>query len=327
MLYYIATSREQYTIRKHLRHYGQPVAGFVRPRSYSQLFRAGSLPAGAYIFADIERLGPAEIQRATHIRKALVDRGCLVLNDPVRSMRRYELLRTMYERGINRTNVYHVTEQREPRSYPVFVRGENDHNGSQSDLLNNRDELHAAIGQMTLRGINREQLIITEFCDTRDASAVYRKYSAFVVRGIVIPRHVFFGRAWMLKAPDLLDQEHLDEEYAYHLANPHEDQLRTIFAAARIDYGRIDYGVEAGHIRVWEINTNPMISTPYDAQIGCRARIQERFAPAFNQSLKELASSAPADNQRVILPPLPVAPRAKRSIWRRVTTAFRRRAA
>ena len=41
--------------------------------------------------------------------------------------------------------------------------------------------------------------------------------------------------------------------------NPHEAELRAIFKLARIDYGRIDYGIKDGQIQVWEINTNPML--------------------------------------------------------------------
>jgi hypothetical protein len=325
MLYYIATRPDLYTIRRHLRHYGRELSGCVRPRSYGRLIRARSLPAGSYIFADIERLGPDEILRAAHVRKALVDQGCVVLNDPVRSMRRYELLRTMFELGINRTNVYHVTEGRQPQRYPVFVRGENDHNGSQSELLNDQDQLQAAIEDLARRGISREQLIVTEFCETRDERGLYRKYSAFYVRGRIIPRHLFFGRQWMLKAPERFEPDCLEEEFAFHLANPHAEQLRKIFTAARIKYGRIDYGVEQGLVRVWEINTNPMISTAHDATVACRTRVQERFAPAFNQALRDLAENSPTAGS-IRIPPLPVY-RTRPSLWQKAIAAFLRRAA
>ena len=206
------------------------------------------------------------------------------------------------------------------------MRGENDHNGSQSELLNTAAELRAAIEGLASRGVSREQLLITEFCETKDAEGVYRKYSAFYVRGQVIPRHLFFGRTWMLKAPQLFDEKHLEEELAYHLANPHEEQLRAIFTAARIDYGRIDYGVENGRVRVWEINTNPMISTPADAKVISRMRVQERFAPAFNRALRSLAESTAADGARIRIPPLP-AIRERPSLWGRIVAAISRRAA
>jgi D-alanine-D-alanine ligase-like ATP-grasp enzyme len=247
-----------------------------------------------------------------------------VLNDPVWSMRRYELLRTMHDRGVNSTNVYRVTENHEPQRYPVFVRGENDHSGSQTALLHSREELQAAIEDLARRGVAREQLLITEFCDTKDGEGVYRKYSVFYVRGEVIPRHAFFGTSWMLKSPELFDQAHLDEEYAYHMANPHAEELRAIFTAARIDYGRIDYGVENGAVRVWEINTNPMISTPADATCTSRVRVQERFAPAFNRALRALATNGSAA-ETICIPKL-LDTRKRRPVWKQFLTLFRRAA-
>jgi hypothetical protein len=324
MLYYLATRRELYPMRKHLRHYGRELRGLVRLRSYSHVLRARQLRCGAYIFSDVERLGHEEIRQATHVRKVLAGHGCTVLNDPAWSMRRYELLRTMHDLGINTTNVYRVTENRDPTRYPVFVRGENDHNGSQSELLHSREELRTAIERLTSEGASREQLLITEFCDTKDEAGVYCKYSAFYVRGEVIPRHQFFGTSWMLKSPEHFDQAHLDKEFAYHQANPHAEQLRAIFTAARIDYGRIDYGVQNGEIRVWEINTNPMISTPADATFTARVRVQERFAPAFNRALRALATSGSAA-ETIRIPKLPDT-RKRRPVWRQFLTLFQRAA-
>jgi len=45
-------------------------------------------------------------------------------------------------------------------------------------------------------------------------------------------------------------------------SNPHESWLRETFALARIDFGRIDYGLLDGVPQVWEINTNPTLARP-----------------------------------------------------------------
>ena len=107
--------------------------------------------------------------------------------------------------------------------------------------------------------MSRERLLIEEFCDTRDASGLYRKYSAFAIGERIVPRHVFFSRDWLLKAPQLVAQELVAEELAYVRDNPHEAALREIFALARITYGRIDYALKDGRVQVWEINTNPQL--------------------------------------------------------------------
>jgi hypothetical protein len=58
----------------------------------------------------------------------------------------------------------------------------------------------------------------------------------------------------------------------YLQAHPHEAELRKIFDLANIEYGRIDYSLLNGKIQVWEINTNPNItSSPMKiAPGGCR---------------------------------------------------------
>jgi hypothetical protein len=68
----------------------------------------------------------------------------------------------------------------------------------------------------------------------------------------------------MVKVPEVPDQDLVDEELAYVRTNPHQADLREIFAAARIDYGRIDYAIKDGRIQVWEINTNPQIMSFQD---------------------------------------------------------------
>lgn len=51
----------------------------------------------------------------------------------------------------------------------------------------------------------------------------------------------------------------LREEQAYVFQNPHEQELRRIFEAARVEYGRIDYALKDGAIETWEINLHPTI--------------------------------------------------------------------
>ena len=58
---------------------------------------------------------------ASHLEEARV------LNHPTTSMRRYELLRTLFERGDSSFNVYRLTECRQPQRWPVFIREENEH--------------------------------------------------------------------------------------------------------------------------------------------------------------------------------------------------------
>ncbi len=278
MIYYLVTRANRNTINRFRQSWGRELADRITPFPYEDVFKTRRLPAGAYVFSDLERLAPAEAERAAAVWQALADAGTTPLNHPLRSMRRYELLRTLHERGINAFDVYRATEARTPARFPVFVRGENDHDGSGTPLLESPAALADAIARLEARGVSRERLLIEEFCDTADAAGWYRKYSVFAFRGRVVPRHVFFSRAWMLKTPEVVGQDLVDEEHAYVRANPDEAQLREIFALARIDYGRIDYAFLNGRIQVWEINTNPQIMSFQDGGGPARLPTHERVA-------------------------------------------------
>jgi hypothetical protein len=252
--------------------------------------QANKLPKGSYIFSDIDRLTPAESEQVAQVWQSLAMKlpTAALLNHPIRSMRRYQLLRTLNEVGINQFNVYHLTEARLPKQFPVFIRGENDHNGPQSKLLQSRIELDTEIETFIQQGKNLVDKIITEFCPTADAAGITRKYSALIIGKRVLPRHMFFSmKNWILKLPDLIDPQFIEEEAQYLAANPHAEELRTIFEIAKINFGRIDYGYSNGKIQVWEINTNPLLLWPIaskpedDARIAIHTKFAEQMLDAL----------------------------------------------
>ena len=266
----------------------------------SKWVRAGGTPAaGVYIFADLELLSREEARRAAALWTELADTGraMRLVNHPTRSMRRYELLRTLYERGINRFNVYRVTEARAPTRYPVFLRFENDHGGARTPLLGGRSELEAALAAMERDGASRDEILITEFCETADEGGVYRKYGAFVVGEHVFPKSLQFSRRWVQKRPDLAESWMLDEEREYVEKNPHEEILREVFALARIGYGRADYGIADGALQIWEINTNPHITTTPERRPR-RPRVYDLVEQRMTAALEELARGRPMAEAR-----------------------------
>ncbi len=265
-------------MREYLDSWGRDLAGAITPLVYEDLFHCRMLRTGTYIFSDVERLRPTDAQRAADIRTALARAGLRVLNDPLRSMRRYELLRALHREGINQFNVYRVRDDERPRRFPVFLRIENDHGGSLTGLIPTAEALDTALRELQRTGRNDEDLLITEFCDTSSHHGVYRKYSAFMIGGRVVPGHVFYAHEWLVKFPSLLEPEMLAEEQRYIDTNPHEEQLLAIFRLARIDYGRIDYAVLDGTLQVWELNTNPWIMSYRD--IGSEERLPARVAGA-----------------------------------------------
>ena len=285
MIYFVTTRKHDYTIQEFLASYGEPLKEIVQPLSYRQLFRSVRLSSGTYVFADIERLANRNAHRALHVWDHLAQQhDCRLLNHPLEALRRYELHKTLYDRGINRFRSYRYDENLAKLQFPVFLRGENNHKGPMSSLLEDSQQMYQAMRQLRKTYRGRRANLITEFIDTAGQDGVYRKYSAFKVAGEIIARHVFFGREWSVKFPAMYDAKCLGEELSYVEQNPHRQQLDAIFRAAKIDFGRIDYGIKDGQIQVWEINTNPRIATGEDRQWTDRLPIQEIFTKRFNQA-------------------------------------------
>jgi hypothetical protein len=322
MIHYLVTEKHPYTIRRFLERWGAPVAPIVRLVTYEQtrcFLRGGSLrrrrllggsmrrvvnawyegrrdvrpaaslprpPVGAWVFSDVDRLSPREREEAARFRDLLVATGAATSlhNDPLATMARYELLRTLFERGINAFDVYRLTEARRPRRYPVFLRTENDHVGAETPLLADARELDAAIEGLARAGVSREGRIVVEYGGAPDARGLHRKYSAWKIAGRIVPGHLFFGPDWMLKEPKVVDDEALREERRYLDENPHAAILDEVFRIARADYGRVDYGVVDGRVQIFELNTNPGIpSSPSPGPGARRAAIDA----AFNETILE----------------------------------------
>ena len=278
-----------------LRRYPRTLRGFVEQSldSLGALRRHAPRPA-AFIFSDLERLSAPERERAAALWTGLAERGLARkrLNHPLRALRRYGLLRKLEEEGINDFGVYRLTEARRPQRYPVFLRGENDHGGNRSGLLYTPEDLATAIQALEHSGEQRSERIITEFCASRDARGLYRKYSAWCIDGRILPGHLFFGPHWMLKQPTALDAGLLAEELDYLARNPHSAALERIFALAGIDYGRADYGIVAGRIQIYEINTNPGIPSGYTPRPpSLRDEVDRRSNETLLDAFRALAAS------------------------------------
>lgn len=295
MICYLVTARYQHTIRNYLRSpWARHVADRIAIVTYESLAWRRRLPAAsAYIFSDIERLTPARlaVAKAAHEQLVAASVPVRLLNDPVRTRRRYDLLTMLHAHGTNRFAAYRWADAPlEALHYPVFVRGENDHNGALTPLLHDADQVNRAVRDLRRRGVAPAQLLITEFCDTADADCLYRKYAAFVIGDHVIPRHLWFGHNWMLKERELWDEHLAEEQRVYLEDNPHAATLREICARAAIDYGRVDYSVLGGGLQIWEINTNPVImrsgysSRNLNAHRLCADRLETAFTALDRQS-------------------------------------------
>jgi len=301
MICFLVRQRHTYTLTGWIDHYASQLAGRIRVLAYEDLH--GRLPTGTYVFGDVERLRPRRAARAARAWKRMHAAGFPLLNHPLHSLRRYDLLRAVD----NDFRVFRAGEKAADLRFPVFLRSENGHEGSLTPLLHSAGELETA------RQKHPDALLV-EFADTSDEDGIYRKYSAFRIGEHLIPRHLLFSKNWIVKRPDVVEDRHLEEEAAYLQGNPHAEELRRIFELAGIEYGRIDYGVKKGRIQVWEINTNPTLQVAAASRFPARTPLQERVGERINAAFLDLASFE--------------APRARRFArvgWRRFSSSWESR--
>lgn len=289
MIFYLVEKPQLDYFKIQKRVLGRSFGERVQFISYDRFLNSGKLRSGTYIFSDIERLPLRTAERAAEYWRALENSGIPVrlFNHPIKVMRRFELLRSLHDGNLQEWNVYRVTDLSWPSRYPVFLRRENDHKGAITGLIPNRQELAQEINMLPEKGYCREDVIITEFCDTKDPEGIYRKFGALLIGGKIIPRHLFFRKTWMIKTPEIREEKYLKEEMDYIKSNPHEEAIRNAFKMARIDYGRIDYGMLNGRMQVWEINTNPFMVYK---QIGedPRSQVNNIFYRKYLEALAEI---------------------------------------
>jgi hypothetical protein len=281
VVHYLTTSGHQYPWRSALESARAPLATRqellrrVRVIPYERLFQMRILPAGSYVFADLDRLNVEATERAALLRRVLQDAGpgVRLFNDPIRSMRRFELLRYLYGCGLNDFNVYRLTDIREVRRFPVFLRAEDDHEGSLTPLLHDSEQLGRAIDEMVARGKSRDNKLIVEYVDCRDESGMHQKFGALFVGSQILQATRGSSQDWVVKHvpsgpgnPPLAARPRPD----------HEGRLLEVLQMANIDYGRIDYAFVGDRIQVFEINTNPMIWPPELLLSIARALDEER---------------------------------------------------
>src|SRR5262249_20061000 len=85
------TAANDRTIAWYLESYGAPLRDTITPVHYEVLLDDPDPVAATYCFADLELMSADQLERAADLRQRLLARGCRVLNDPARTMRRFEL--------------------------------------------------------------------------------------------------------------------------------------------------------------------------------------------------------------------------------------------
>ena len=236
----------------------------VGVRSYDWLFTQASLPNRTYIFADMERLALHELVEAAQAYKQLKRARARVLNDPAQVRTRLPLLRELHASGINAFQAYEAYSRPRPKSFPVFIRSETDHSGGLGGLIPDQASLDAELARLEGDGVPLRHLLVIEFSAEPIREGAYRKHSVFRVGEAFLSYSPVIEDDWCVKsgtAAFSTDRE-LDEAAAEMNENPFGERLRPVFELARIEYGRVDFGLVGDRLSVFEINTNPHLSLP-----------------------------------------------------------------
>ncbi len=311
MIHFVVPRDTEFGIRDYLGLWGQGLASRMTVLHYDDLPFRTSLPGGVYVFSALDQLLPAGRRLAGEAADQLIRAGARILNHPTRTLRRFGLLEELFRQGLNRHRAARATGDHSGLRYPVFLREEHHHTGALSPLLRTPEALRAELGRALVRGLRLEDLLVMEFCDTADQDGSYRKYAAFMVGSEVIPRALEHGSRWALKhSGSDFTRPNLDEERAYVLDNPHETQLRGIFHAAHVEYGRIDYAIQDGRVETWEINLNPTIGRGTRPSSGVlspemseyRTRAREHFYRRFQAAFEALDLPAGASSIPISYP-------------------------
>ena len=308
---------------------------------YRDAFRRADWHSGAVIFGDLERLHPVEYTLTTRLWQRFAASGAQVrlLNHPTRTMQRFALLRKLKALGIHDFDIWRADENRGDMRFPVFLHGERDHNGPIGGLLHNRAALDKALDKLSDTGRPLNGILVIEFCETRSADGLYRMHGTFRVGDRLVHRILLHSTEWCVKSRGnvKLGPEHspaaiIDEEEAFMRADRFSPSVSEVFRLASVDYGRMDYAFKDDGIRVWEINTNPMLGRPENNQPGME--IFDRYVGRSHELMREalLALDPERDDmpfwiEPVVKPQAPAAPAVAGGNWRRLFGGRRPRGA
>lgn len=290
MIYFITKAKNSYGLISFLNTWGRSLKKQQKHLPIEKLVRKKKLFSGTYILTDFDLLSKTQIETLSRIYSELnkQPQHFKLLNNPAVSINRLSFLNKLYKNQLNDFRCFHSSKLPKEIIFPVFIRKGIGHDGKITDLINTDEKLHELIEKFETEGYSRSNLLVTEFIETSDNNEIFRKYSAFLVDDIIVPRHIFFSKKWMIKSVDLVSKEFIEEELNYIKNNPHENELKRIFAFAGMNYGRIDYAVKNNKLVIWEINSNPMIASSSSLKKSKRKIIHDIFAEKFISAFLKL---------------------------------------
>ena len=261
MIHFVLVKSNSFTIKYYKIKHGLEVGDKINIILYEEISKLDQLPCQALIFCDFERLSSEQLELVCNISKEIREKHptLAIYNDPCRFVSRFQLLRKLYEEGLNVFNAYRLDEPRETIRYPVFLREENEHTGTLTPLLKTNREIDTHTVFLKLLGYDSSSLIIVEYCDISSEDGQFHKYSGFRIGDRFLPKILDLDSQWMVKSGRSLEfkERFFKDLTSFVEQNPHKAWLQKVFHHANIEYGRADYGMLGNRPQLWEINSNP----------------------------------------------------------------------
>ena len=259
----------------------------------------GVLPAHHVAFnaiGDADRCAPA-LERAA---KLLASCDAPIINKPaaVLATRRMENARRLAAvEGVRAPRVALVKREdlaATHLSYPLLLRAPGFHTGRFFERVERGDDLESAIARLP-----GDELLAIEYLDGRGADGNYRKYRVMVVDGALYPLHLAISKDWKVHygTADMRDAQHQAEEQRFledmrgTLGAKTVAALEGIAAVLGLDYGGIDFGVDAdGRVLLYEANATMTVVVPEAHEASYRRLPAERVIVEVIKMLAKRAS-------------------------------------
>lgn len=260
----------------------------------------GALPPHHVVFnaiGDADRCAPA-LERAVEI---LVNASAPIVNPPqaVLATRRMGNARRLAAvEGVRAPRMALMRRDEvlvaEDFGYPLLFRAPGFHTGRFFERIERGDELEAALARLP-----GEELLAIEYLDGRGPDGKYRKYRAIVVDGELYPLHLAISSDWKVHygTADMRDPLHQAEEQRFlqdmrgTLGARTIAALEGIAAALGLDYGGIDFGVDAeGRVLLYEANATMTVVVPEAHEAPYRRLPAERIIVEVIKMLAKRAS-------------------------------------
>ena len=120
MIMFVVDAAGEFGIREYLESWGRTAAKRVGIMLYEDLPKRTHVPAGTYVFAALDQLTPTQREMVARLRECIASESLQILNHPLRTLRRYQLLLAAHECGLNHFRAFRLLNGTHNYRYPVF---------------------------------------------------------------------------------------------------------------------------------------------------------------------------------------------------------------